>query len=117
MVVQGGKAIITKGATVLLTATLRHGVYFVDSLQLGLAALEIKDPKLQIWHDRLGHLGEEGIKQLMGMSTGIKPIPPGTTCETCASGRQKEQPHTGSTKKGTIRYWEWSGVCTVVQSE
>ncbi|KAK5996264.1 Retrovirus-related Pol polyprotein from transposon TNT 1-94 [Cladobotryum mycophilum] len=101
VMVQGGRAIVTKGHHVLLTAVKHSGIYIVDEEKLSLAAFRIADPKLKLWHDRLGHLSENGIKQLMKIATGIRPTLPGDVCEPCAAGKQKQQPHLGSVSKGT----------------
>ncbi|KAH7465285.1 Retrovirus-related Pol polyprotein from transposon TNT 1-94 [Fusarium oxysporum f. sp. matthiolae] len=90
---------------VILTATVRSGIYVVDqpdeAINAALASLVISDPELQIWHERLGHLSENGIKALKGMAHGIHPILRGENCEPCIVGKQKERPHQKSIRKGT----------------
>ncbi|KAK2670217.1 hypothetical protein RAB80_014354 [Fusarium oxysporum f. sp. vasinfectum] len=90
---------------VILTATVRSGIYVVDqpdeAINAALASLVISDPELQIWHERLGHLSENGIKALRGMAHGIHPILRGENCEPCIVGKQKERPHQKSIRKGT----------------
>ncbi|KAJ3454187.1 hypothetical protein MRS44_018081 [Fusarium solani] len=90
---------------VILTATVRSGIYVVDqpdeAINAALASLVISDPELQIWHERLGHLSESGIKALRGMAHGIHPILRGQNCEPCIAGKQKERPHRKSIRKGT----------------
>ncbi|KAH7464999.1 hypothetical protein FOMA001_g17187 [Fusarium oxysporum f. sp. matthiolae] len=90
---------------VILTATVRSGIYVVDqpdeAINTALASLVISDPELQIWHERLGHLSESGIKALRGMAHGIHPILRGQNCEPCIAGKQKERPHRKSIRKGT----------------
>lgn len=95
------------GTELRLTAIQRGGLYFLDQgrdstiLSAACAAYSISDPALQIWHNRLAHLSEEGIKQLMDMSTGIKPIQRTCLCKGCALGRLKQVPHKGQICKGT----------------
>jgi transposase InsO family protein len=95
------------GKELRMTATQRGGLYFLDqgrdsTLQsAACAAYSISDPALQIWHRRLAHLSEQGIKQLMDMSTGIKPVQRTCLCKGCALGRLKQVPHKGKVRKGT----------------
>jgi hypothetical protein len=63
-----------------MTAVQRSVLHFLDqgeNLTLSsaaLAAYSISDPRLRIWHNRLAYLSEQGILQLMDMSTGINPF-------------------------------------------
>jgi hypothetical protein len=60
-----GRAVITKHGKVILSATRKFGLYVIDEddeqLHTAMAAYSVSDPKLQIWHDRLGHLGEQNL--------------------------------------------------------
>ncbi|KAK9439706.1 Integrase, catalytic core [Metarhizium brunneum] len=95
------------GKELRMIATQRSGLYFLDQdrdsniISAACAAYSISDPALQIWHGRLAHLSEQGIKQLMDMSTGIKPIQRTCLCKGCALGRLKQVPHKGKIRKGT----------------
>ena len=95
------------GKELRMTATQQGGLYFLDENRVSTlqsaacAAYSISDPALQIWHGRLAHLSEQGIKQLMDMSTGIKPIQRTCLCKGCALGRLKQVPHKGKIRKGT----------------
>jgi hypothetical protein len=94
-----------------MTATQRGGLYFLDQerdstrLSAACAACSVSDPALQIWHGKLAHLSEQGIKELMNMSTRIKPIQKTCLCKGCALGRLKQVPHEGKTLEwlGTVR--------------
>ena len=59
----------------------------------GLAAYTIDNPSLVLWHQHLGHLGEQSILKLKSMSTGLVPVSTGTMCEHCLKGRMNECPH------------------------
>lgn len=100
-------AAVWSGKELRMTATQRGGLYFLDQdrdstrLSAAYAAYSVSDPALQIWHGRLAHLSEQGIKELMNMSTGIKPIQKTCLCKGCALGRLKQVPHRGKVRKGT----------------
>ena len=100
-----GRAVITSHGKVILSATRKFGLYVIDEddqqLHTAMAAYSVSDPKLQIWHDRLGHLGEQNLHLLMKMSTGITPLSDSNVCEACVKGRMKERPHRGCIRKGT----------------
>lgn len=65
--------------TVTLTATRMNGLYIVDRWSPGTVgtplpafpSFSITDPGLDVWHQRLGHLGEQSLQQVISMSTGI----------------------------------------------
>ena len=111
---QGGRAefcadlaAFWSGKELRMTAIQRSGLYFLDQGEnstlssAALAAYSISDPRLQIWHNRFAHLSEQGIRQLMDMSTGIKSIQQVCLCKGCALGRLKQVPHKGEIRKGT----------------
>ncbi|RYC80904.1 hypothetical protein BFJ63_vAg16199 [Fusarium oxysporum f. sp. narcissi] len=60
-----GRAVVTNHGKVILSATRKFGLYVIDEddeqLHTAMAAYSVSDPKLQIWHDRLGHLGEQNL--------------------------------------------------------
>lgn len=73
------------------------------TIQCAMASYSLSDPTVQIWHERMGHLGEAGLKKLEGMATGIdlkKPYKNTCTCEACVYGRMKENPHNHLIKPG-----------------
>ena len=67
-----------------------------------MAAHQIQEPWLRLWHERMGHLSEQNLKRLTKMSNGMKPVPEDCVCEACALGKQTEDPH-----KGKIENGEW----------
>ena len=54
-----------------------------------------KTEDIRVWHQRLGHLGEQNIRKLQGMAEGIRVDPKSTLgiCEDCQSGKQTRQPN------------------------
>lgn len=73
------------------------------TIQYAMASYSLSDPTIQIWHERMGHLGEAGLKKLEGMATGIdlkRPYKNICTCEACVYGRMKENPHNHLIKSG-----------------
>ena len=69
--------------------------------RLALAAYALEKKSLKIWHDRLAHLGEDNIRLLQTMATGIGPVPDTCFCDKCALGRLKQVPHKGTLRKGS----------------
>jgi GAG-pre-integrase domain len=55
-----------------------------------------------IWHERLGHLGEENLVKLQKMAEGLdlREPPDLYTCEACLEGRMTRAPHKGHIKPG-----------------
>ena len=61
-----------------------------------MASYSLSDPTVQIWHERMGHLGEAGLKKLENIATDIdlkRPYKNTCICEVCVYGRIKENPH------------------------
>ncbi|KAG6980028.1 Retrovirus-related Pol polyprotein from transposon TNT [Fusarium oxysporum f. sp. conglutinans] len=65
ILIRNGRAVVTTHGKVILSATRKFGLYVVDEddeqLHTAMAAYSVSDPKLQIWHSRLGHLGEQNL--------------------------------------------------------
>ena len=60
---------------------------------------------LRVWHNRLGHLGEENIRKLADMSTEInlsKPILDSDTCDTCSITKLHSKPHKNPIQPGKL---------------
>ena len=55
-----------------------------------------------IWHERLGHLGEENLVKLQDMTEGmdLRAPPALCTCEACLEGRMTKAPHKGHIAPG-----------------
>ena len=99
---------------VLVADTIREGRLFrLKTVQhLGAKAKvkdkekkkEIKIEGINIWHQRMAHLGEQNVRKLQSMADGIR-VNPKTTlgvCEHCQSGRQTRQPsHEPASNKST----------------
>lgn len=89
-------------------ATQRGGLFFLDIWTQSaipghtLASYGVVGPTLQVWHERLAHLGGENLKLSCNMSTGIGSATSAIClCKPCVMGRMKEVPHTSSSKGGT----------------
>lgn len=66
------------------------------------AAYSINDPKLRLWHERMGHLSETGLRRLQHIATGMDDAQEDgrCMCEPCVMGRMTERPHTGTIAPG-----------------
>lgn len=97
---------LQKDSSLIFETTRYKGLYLMNlwgqnlpvnrTIQCAMASYSLSDPTLQIWHERMGHLGEAGLKKLEGMATGIdlkEPYKNICTCEACVYGRMKEKPH------------------------
>ena len=60
----------------------------------------MQDHGMSLWHERLGHLGEQNLQRLATMSTGMERRPDFCLCEPCVYGRMKETPHKSPAKRG-----------------
>lgn len=61
------------------------------------AAYSIEDPSMRLWHERMGHLSESGLRRLRHIATGMDDTQEDgrCMCESCVKGRMTERPHTG----------------------
>ena len=79
--------------------------YLLDQLEdtpfKALAAFQQMEPWLQLWHERMGHLGKGSLQQPVKMSTGMDATVALCPCEACAQGRSRETPHKTPIKRGT----------------
>lgn len=67
-----------------------------------LAAYSIA-PELVIWHERMGHLGEENLKNLPNVASGVKLYKhhkEKCTCSGCVKGAMRKRPHDKPSKPG-----------------
>ncbi len=60
----------------------------------------IEDTTLQLSHERMGHLGEQKVKRLQEMSTGMTKLINVHPCTDCILGRMKEKPQNKSSPCG-----------------
>lgn len=60
----------------------------------------MQDHGMSLWHDRMGHLGEQNLQRLATMSTGMERRLDFCLCEPCVYGRMKETPHKIPAKRG-----------------
>ena len=62
----------------------------------------VKEDSLEIWHQRLGHIGKEVIKQTMHLVNGIKiSHSEDFECQVCAMTKMTAKPFKSSTRKTT----------------
>ena len=84
----GGTWKITKGAMVVARGTKTGTLYMTSSIRDTIA---IADANANLWHQRLGHMSEKGMKVLL--SKGKLPKLESTDfnmCEGCIFGKQKK---------------------------
>ena len=83
-----------------ITGRKNHGLYLLNSVAC--QALTVPNqPGIQLWHQRMGHLGPKNLQRLAKMVTGVNldhPIRDECVCQACVLGRMKSTPH-----KHTIR--------------
>jgi len=92
-----------------ITATNFNGLPIVNEWHKptphSLIAFTTSDEITDLWHRRMGHLGEDNIKLLKTMSTGMDlsvrvEHAYSCFCESCVKGRQKAFPHNTPIKPG-----------------
>ena len=105
-------AFCSKGITIdyggtNITAEEKYGLYLLRLWKEEIVpsphafpAYSITEPWLDLWHKRLGHLGEQNLKRLARMSTGMRPLSNGCTCIYCVNAKLREVPHNHSFKRG-----------------
>lgn len=82
-----------------IEAKRRHGIFVFElkTTPLGFNAYSVlNDPIQQLWHARMGYLGQQSVALLPQMFTGVdfsKKIEDELTCECCVQGRQKSAPY------------------------
>ena len=98
------------GCNLATAPSVGDAIYYLNgwSTRLDSPALTARVKETpQLWHERFGHLGYDGLAQLTGMVTGIK-----TTaeefkmageglCEPCVLGKQHREPFKPSSSKST----------------
>ncbi|KAE8724080.1 cytochrome P450 71A9-like [Hibiscus syriacus] len=84
------KGKITKGALVITRGKKTGTLYVTSNLENIIAAADA-DGKSNLWHQRLGHMIEKGMKTLLskGKLSDLKSIDVGL-CEDCIFGKQKK---------------------------
>ena len=93
-----------------LTGTMEGGLHFLDTveprppLSTAFQALTIENnPILQLWHERMGHLGKQNLRKLTSMATGIDlthDLRDECVCEACALGKMKAASHNSKIRSG-----------------
>ena len=88
-----------------LTASTSEGLWVLRTSVDPVALKAISSSAVDLWHNRLGHLGEQNVKKLAHMSTGInleqeprdKPA-----CENCALGKLHACSHRAPIKRASM---------------
>lgn len=96
--VKGNKAFRTQ---------FEEGLLILDTMptpqdDLCMAAYEVEDGWASLWHERLGHLGEQNVRRLKKMVDGMDAhtLDGQCICEACVMGRFHAKPHRGHIKRG-----------------
>ncbi|KAE8713932.1 Detected protein of unknown function [Hibiscus syriacus] len=81
---------ITKGALVIARGKKTGTLYVTSNLENIIAVADV-DGKSNLWHERLGHMSEKGMKILLskGKLSDLKNVDVGL-CEDCIFGKQKK---------------------------
>ena len=81
---------ITKGALVIARGKKTGTLYVTSNLE-NIVAVADADGKSNLWHQRLGHMSEKGMKTLLskGKLPDLKNVDVGL-CEDCIFGKQKQ---------------------------
>ena len=101
------------------TSTRKNKVYLLDLRDaeeeaekewwIAAAAYSLP-PKMLLWHERTGHLGEQGLRQLAKVSHGIdfkKATNTVCVCPSCIYGAMRKKPHRKPIKPDAISL-NWS---------
>lgn len=104
---------LQKGSGPLFQTTRHKGFYLMtvwgqilpsgSPSRYALATYGLSDPIMQVWHERMGHLGEGGLQKLERMATGMdlkEPYKDTCTCEECVMGCMKECSYNYPTRPG-----------------
>jgi len=82
------------------------GLFFLaptEKSSLALVSYSLTDASLAYWHERTAHLGEQNLKKLFSMSTGMKDVQECISCEPCILGRMHEKTHSHQIERATYR--------------
>ncbi len=93
---EGQAAILTEGGELLAVTPLAQDLYTLDPTlhhHAHLACGKVGKP-LELWHRRLGHLGEASVRRFASLGEVTLSGDPHATsaCVECAKGRLNERP-------------------------
>lgn len=108
----GGEMAVSQDSWTIRKGTIeisarRFGGLFVlqtDTLPTQALVSYSVDPKLRLWHDRMGHLSGDNLNRLKDMVDGMNTAQEYCLCEPCLQGRMREKPHNGQ-----LRHAEYVG--------
>ena len=106
----------------IIAETVREGKLFRLAIpgpeSMAMAAKTIQAEDITVWHRRLTHMGEAGVKKTENLAEGIK-IKKGTTvgvCGNCMAGKQhctpSREPGLRAQKPGELIHIDMSGQIT-----
>ena len=107
---ESGTLKVIKGSMVVMRGERKHGLYVLSGeAVIGSASFSVDNENMQtkLWHLRLGHLGERGLKELYDQGVfGKGKIQPMGFCEHCVLGKaHRVKFNTGEhNTKGTLDY-------------
>lgn len=82
---------IMKGSLVVMKGPKRNGLYYLEGetvISPDSDALTVNENKSSLWHNRMGHIGNKGLKSLYNQKLlGKDDIEPMNFCETCVLGK------------------------------
>ncbi|KAG7528484.1 GAG-pre-integrase domain [Arabidopsis suecica] len=106
---------ITKGHKKVLETipALSTGLYYakIDMIEANMAMNKEFIEEFTLWHDRLGHPGQNMMRKLMTNSKGHtlkekRVIPKNLTCEACSQGKLIIRPSPAKVNKETLNFLE-----------
>ena len=88
-----------------LTASTSQGLWILQTSASPIALNAISPAVVDLWHSRLGHLGEQNIKKLAHISTGIdleRDLKDKPACANCALGKLHACSHRAPIKRASM---------------
>lgn len=98
------KAVLKKDGVTIATAPMKGNLYELDIKVSHSTANVCQVEQNQLWHRRLGHLGQGGMAKIVQkkLATGVD-FKPGQNrfCDACAQGKQCREPFDGTRQRAT----------------
>ena len=86
-----GKMKVLKGSRVVMEATRRHSLYYLQADVIINEANSVKSSDISLWHLRLGHVSQGGIKQLVKQGVIQEAVDLSSReCDICVLGKSKK---------------------------
>lgn len=104
---ESGELSVLNGSNLVMSGTRKNGVYILDGEVIsGVADVSIKhtEDKTRLWHLRLGHMSERGLKELAKQGLfGSDKIGNLEFCEDCVLGKSSRGSFKRSSQKSNER--------------